>query len=323
MKVKLFTHNDLDGVGCAIVARLAYGDVVDVEYCDYKNVNEKVSAFILNEEYIWYDNIFITDISINHETAGMINKELHKMSASLQLLDHHDSAIWLDERYDWCTVNSNIPSDSYITAWNIGSKACGTQMLYMELADMVRHDISNNVFGFVELVRQYDTWEWKELYFNDTPKHLNGLLGLYGKDLFVNVIINRIRANEALISSTDMFMLDMEQKKIDRYIESKQKVMVTRECFGKPVGVVFAEQYQSELGNALSANNPDLEFIVLIDPSKSISFRTIFDDIHLGNDVAKLYGGGGHAKAAGAVISESVKEVLIDTILWTGINTSD
>jgi len=28
----LYTHNDLDGVGCGIVARCAFGDRVDIRY---------------------------------------------------------------------------------------------------------------------------------------------------------------------------------------------------------------------------------------------------------------------------------------------------
>lgn len=43
MKNKLFTHTDLDGVGCAILAYLAFGrENVDVEYCDYSNIDDKV-----------------------------------------------------------------------------------------------------------------------------------------------------------------------------------------------------------------------------------------------------------------------------------------
>jgi len=50
MNVKLFTHTDLDGIGCAIVAKLAFPDV-NIEYCDYDNVNEKIKQYIETEEY--------------------------------------------------------------------------------------------------------------------------------------------------------------------------------------------------------------------------------------------------------------------------------
>lgn len=41
--IKLFTHTDLDGVGCAVVGKYAYDDQgISIEYCDYHNVNEKI-----------------------------------------------------------------------------------------------------------------------------------------------------------------------------------------------------------------------------------------------------------------------------------------
>jgi len=97
MKIKLFTHNDLDGVGCAIVARLAFGDIVDVEYCAYKYINQKVLEFILGSDRMMYDHVYITDLSVNHEVAGLINKEMYKKPDQIILLDHHDSAKWLSE----------------------------------------------------------------------------------------------------------------------------------------------------------------------------------------------------------------------------------
>ena len=47
--VKLFTHTDLDGIGCAILAKLAFGDNVNIEYCNYDNINESVKKFINGE----------------------------------------------------------------------------------------------------------------------------------------------------------------------------------------------------------------------------------------------------------------------------------
>ena len=67
-KIKLFTHGaDLDGIGCAILAYLAFGrENLDVEQGDYKDVNEKVEAFIEQEElFKSYDKVYITDISIS------------------------------------------------------------------------------------------------------------------------------------------------------------------------------------------------------------------------------------------------------------------
>jgi len=36
----LFTHNDLDGVGCAVIAHLAFPSWLSVKYCSYKTIKE-------------------------------------------------------------------------------------------------------------------------------------------------------------------------------------------------------------------------------------------------------------------------------------------
>lgn len=40
--VKLFSHTDLDGIGCGILAKLAFGKDVDISYCDYDNIDSSV-----------------------------------------------------------------------------------------------------------------------------------------------------------------------------------------------------------------------------------------------------------------------------------------
>ena len=64
--IKLFTHTDLDGFGCAVLAKLAFENV-DIEYVDYDEVNATVSAYlsVATKE----DIIYITDISISEAVA--------------------------------------------------------------------------------------------------------------------------------------------------------------------------------------------------------------------------------------------------------------
>ena len=65
-------------------------------------------------------------------------------------------------------------------------------------------------------------------------------------------------------------------------------------------GVVFADKYISELGNELCKLNRELDYIAIVNMStRSVSYRTIKDDVDMGM-IAKKYGGGGHPKAAGS-----------------------
>ena len=88
MKYKLFTHTDLDGVGCAILAYLAFGrENVDVEYCNYNDVNEKVRDHICYLGWQDYDQTYITDISITEDLAIIINET--NEDYKVHLFDHH------------------------------------------------------------------------------------------------------------------------------------------------------------------------------------------------------------------------------------------
>lgn len=75
MRIKLFTHTDLDGVGCAVLAYLAFGyENVDVEFCSYDNVNQKVLKFIMSRSLSnsAYYGLYITDLSVSEEVARQI-----------------------------------------------------------------------------------------------------------------------------------------------------------------------------------------------------------------------------------------------------------
>src|SRR5574340_1199463 len=107
MKIKHFTHTDLDGVGCGILAEREYGDNVEIEYCDYDNINEKVLDYI-NTSTAPVDLILITDISVNEDVAERLEFIHHWGGVKIKLIDHHGTATWLN-KYKWAEVNPYHP----------------------------------------------------------------------------------------------------------------------------------------------------------------------------------------------------------------------
>lgn len=299
-KIKLFTHTDLDGIGCAILAYLAFDEEnVDVVYCDYKDVDEKIKEFIneLNGLHNPQRKIFITDISVNEETAKYLDKQWHDVT----LLDHHATAIRLND-HSWCNVR---------VCDKVGVKTSGTMMFYRYLEregyfDKYRYRIAKNVERFAEVVRDYDTWRWKEKLGDEgfVCKQLNDLFHIYGRDKFVEwALYNIINMGQVpYFTEKDRALLEQKQKDIDNYIAIKDKQIITIcDNFGYNCGIVFAERYFSDLGNKLSELHPELDYIAMIDMGYGVvSYRTIRDDIDLGEEIAHSFGGGGHRKAAGS-----------------------
>lgn len=78
-------------------------------------------------------------------------------------------------------------------------------------------------------------------------------------------------------------------------IENKNKNLIVRDIKGYNVGIVFAERYISELGSRLMELHSKLDFVVIINIDKTISYKTNKNNIDLG-EFAKIYGGGGTYK---------------------------
>lgn len=309
MKIKLFTHTDLDGVGCYIVMKSLWGEghTVDVSYCDYDKINDRVLNFITNKtdtKVEDYDYVFITDISVNEEVAAKLD-EVNKgdMTPFVQLLDHHATAGWLN-KYEWAFV-------SPIERGRPGRKSSGTSIIidfftYQRPGFERKPSVGLNRFS--EKVRRWDTWEWTTHYNDVEAKELNDYLYMVGREKFVQLMLATIPSNDGkeavYFDASARAILDQKQVEIKAYIEKKNKQLVKCNSKDRKFGFVFAEQYISELGNELAKLHTDLDFIAMADLGEGkLSFRTIREDLDLGQ-LAKQYGGGGHPKAAGAPIDE-------------------
>jgi oligoribonuclease NrnB/cAMP/cGMP phosphodiesterase (DHH superfamily) len=325
MKIKLFTHTDLDGVGCAVVANVAFGaENVSVEYCDYNQINDKIKYFLWNEvKANDYDRIFITDISVDEETAEFINNHPLGKQRKIQLVDHHATALWLAEKYEWCEVRteeSNLFPHPITNDKREKVLSSGTSLFYKFLRNKHLPNIQSNktLKWFAERVRSYDCWEWSNVFNDNHPKKLNDLLYIVGREKFVERFsIDPLPA----FNETESTILEIEEHRINKYIWYKKKdVKKTVWKVGAEeynIAYVFAEQNISLLGNAIAEEyGNDVDFVVIINvSSNSISLRGIHSDIDLGRDVAKYYGGGGHPKASGFSINEQLREKLFQSII--------
>lgn len=84
-KIKLISHNDLDGVSPALLGRLAFGDDnFDYSTVSIGRINDTVTHFI-EEENDGDTALYITDISVNEEVAEKLNELVKKAKKSLLL----------------------------------------------------------------------------------------------------------------------------------------------------------------------------------------------------------------------------------------------
>ena len=299
--IKLFTHTDLDGVSCEILGKIAFEEDINVVRCNYGDIDAKVEEFINSTEE--YDKLFITDISVNKEIAD----KLLSVSDKVILLDHHKTALWLNE-YPYALVQVEDES--------VG-KMCGAYLFYEYLKKNHKEfDDTPALKLFIDYVRMYDTWEWKEKYDNIIPKRLNDLMYIDGPNEFIDKMVYRLGNNLFIFDDTDLMKLQIEQTYINSYITQKNEtLMVNDDLFPEyTVGITFADKYISELGNKLCELHPELDFVVLINMSTlTVSYRTVKDDLDL-SAIAKGFGGGGHPKASGSRFDASIVNDMLNNI---------
>ncbi|WP_423407035.1 DHH family phosphoesterase [Heyndrickxia sp. MSNUG] len=289
---RLFTHNDLDGVACGILFMLAFGEGVDIRYNSVSGLNFHVERYFesMNDKMKREDLLFITDLSVNDEIAEKIN-EFVLAGGKAKLIDHHKTALHFND-YPWGDVKVEDQN---------GTLTSAASLVYEYLVNESHLQKNGSIDEFVELVRQYDTWDW-DILKNYKAKNLNDLFFMISIEDFEGRIVPRLQAGEHFeFDEFEQKLLEMEEDKIDRYIRRKKReiVQIYTNTNGLYGGIVHAEFYHSELGNESGKEFPHLDYISIINlGGKKISFRTIHDDVDV-SAVAGEFGGGGHAKAAG------------------------
>lgn len=265
----MFTHNDLDGVGCGVLHKAVFGKYAETYYCGYHNVDEVITKTLKNikERYTaGFPKIIISDLGITPETAEIVND----YQGDKVFLDHHKTNLWLAEEYEWATVDL---------------EASGTLLVYEYL------NVSDDYRDFAIHVDDYDRW----VHALPKSKELNRLYYLIGIDRFEERFLTNPKVE---FDKAERLLLELEDENIERYTGKVEKGLKIYELSDeKRFAIGFAERYQSEVAHGL-LERLDLDAIALIDVNyKKISFRSK-SNFDVGT-IAKGLGGGGHKNASG------------------------
>lgn len=291
MKVLLFTHEqDIDGLGCAALA-----DSSNIEYklilCKTFELDEKINIELAKSEIQSYDKIIVTDLCPKQETLEMIknNGLLHE---KFQILDHHKTSEVFN-CYDFVKVVSE----------NDAIKESGTSLFHQYLKDNRLIADSNVLNEFVELTRQYDTWDWYKNK-NFLARKLHIIFETQGIDYYLTMV-KRIIVNENSISlneEEENIVKTFDQKLLEE-INAMVDLMIVETLKIKDdvfrVGYIKAlYKYRNDIADVIKDNNKnDIDAIGMIMEDKdSISYRSIKDvDVSV---IAQHFGGTGHKSAA-------------------------
>lgn len=293
-KVVLFSHSDLDGKTPGLLMEKAFGqNLLEKHYCSYGNINDRILEFIEERNNLEV-SIFITDIGVNEEVQNKL-QELYEKGQKIYLFDHHETNMGLNS-FDWANVVMETER----------GKESGTSLLYDYLVSKNLIDSKNTfIKDFVETVRLYDTWEWYDREFM-LAKQLNQLFFLVDFDMLHDFFMKGASKGGSFTSLSNnlLSLLEVENRRIEFFLKRKLKTLRFKEMFDRNVAIVYADQYHADLADKISDEHPEADVVAIIDiASKKGSLRSRKENIIV-NDIAKHFGGGGHPKAAGFMLSE-------------------
>ena len=289
-KTLLITHTDLDGVSPIILLGLTDKkfEYKSVEIHDLPTTWEELK----NEGLDKYEEIFITDLTLTQE----IYDDIENLKLNVKVFDHHETHLFAN-RYNYVDVRVDIN----------GVKTCATEIFYLFLKKTFKELDKPIIKEYVNYVREIDTFTFT----TDIPREIDNLKSVYGTKDFIKTITRRLKKNDEFkFTSFEKRYNKLKAQEEQRYIDNRSEKLVHYKIDGHDVGVVFAERYKSDLGNVLSIDHPELEFIILIDASSRISYRAVRDDVSV-SEFAATYGGGGHRLASGSRFDDEDRDNIV------------
>jgi oligoribonuclease NrnB/cAMP/cGMP phosphodiesterase (DHH superfamily) len=268
------THNDLDGIGCAILMEKVFPEVKTFPI-DYREL-PKVLPRVLEKAKM--NQVYVTDIALTEELAKLCDDH-----GKVQHVDHHISSKKVSDKYPWSLFNVNN---------------CATYLLWKMLSQYANLE---DYKEFVELVDNYDTWGHGTQP-TEKARDLNRLLKMLGPEVFVS----RFKAKASVkFNSIEEAIINTDKNMEEKYLqEAITYTQAMRDKDGNVFLLVAAEQYTSSLGNYLLHQFEEAEYVVILDMLHDKASLRSKGKVNVA-DLAKACGGGGHAKAAGFLMNDT------------------
>lgn len=308
------THNDSDAVGCSLLLRDYYSNHVEEDvtlinvYNSISGLEKNISGILValknKKEYITEENetykledlerIYITDLSYSNFPIPRIVDFATEVGSDANFdvigIDHH---------------KANIPDN--ITTWHLDTSVSATIGVknYLEQEEGYVSD-NEYLLRTVELINKYDTHTGNN---DDEEAFVNRLCMLISPKETEEMLYHYFIETDDDFDITDVSDLvikiyENNKRRLNNEVSHNMKIVIYDHLFAgiiMPSGNVEYNTLCDDLDRDYPTNK--LDFVMVVFPtSRQVSFRTNkeYIDVHR---YATALGGGGHVKAAGAVLS--------------------
>ena len=182
MKTLILSHKaDIDGLSPVIFLKLIRDDL-DIQLLNANDLNPKVTEIIKNKSYLQYDEIFITDLTLDEPTCELIMSTGY--DSKFHSFDHHALNL----------ISNNYPFGVAISKNAEGINECATSLFFKYLRQEYPEVFDNPALEtYTELVRLNDTWDWAKTNNTDATK-LSDLLNILGRDEYIETYYNYFKS---------------------------------------------------------------------------------------------------------------------------------
>ena len=306
MKTLIFTHkNDIDGMGNAILAKLAFEETKYV-LCGTFDLIKNVNDYIDSKEIYNYDKVFITDLCLDLKTLNKIEKD-KILKSKIQLIDHHKT-------YDTDDYKK-FPFVKICLETNKGL-SCATSLFYEYLLENNYLKENKIINEFVELTRQHDTWEWKNIYNNEKSRELAILFDCLGTNGYINYMYNKLTTEKDFeFDSVEKMLIENKKEEIKEALSEYEKHIFNKEILGYKTSIIFINyEHRNEIADYLKEKGYDTEVIMMISLDRGVvSYRRTNKNVIV-REVAEYFGGKGHDAAATNPITKEQQEKILDIL---------
>lgn len=314
------SHIDLDGYGCQYLTQKCF-NTID---CYNANYGPEISARlgeiikkIEQDKFLHGDDIetliLITDLNLTTKEGNWIEKEVVRIGAKLQLLDHHATGAAAAEKFAW---------------YKLDSSRCATLITYHWLQQHYGFDTNNDLAAIVKAINAIDIWVSDDGLFEYGKVMLGMISGAreIGRILFptedrafklsmIEAAKERVDEEDAPIKlDDDLHQIkksffrqnknDTKDNLVANYVTdllTKDKQRLTIEYKGHKGILGYNVGNASIIGNASMVANEDYAFYMDVNFRGNFSLRSN-NKLDVSAMAAHIGNGGGHVNASGGKI---------------------
>ncbi len=285
----IITHTDLDGVGAAAVALKLLGrdeDSSTIAFAEPYNIDSVISE--LEGAIDRGDLLLISDIGVNSSVFENVSRYVRELAGKGVIVEWYDHHVWapaeieaLEKAGARVVVDRSTCATGVVAKYLLGPDALDSDKFLRELVDAVcsadlwlwRHPLSPKLFRVVGERKGGEDWKRKLAY-----KFSKGIL--WDEEM-----------EEKLVEYIDMELAGFKRALGNTYLgESK----------GVKIAVVYKDWRgppSSSMIGALAMSRFEADIAAIVRSDGGLSLRSRKYNVQV---LARMLGGGGHPRAAGA-----------------------